>query len=386
MVRRRYSECFAVCIILCAMITPALAHAENTLVPFLSLTGAYDDNLFFSRSNTVDDFLVTVAPGITWEHRSELLTVKSSNIVEIDRYLDEKDLDTEKYDLALEGVYRFLPRWEGSWLLSYIKDTTLDRELQEETGFLIERSDRERYEAGGGISYEVSPVSSVGATYSFTGKDYESETLVDFDRHLVGLSYSRKLKTQSDTISVLPTYSSRDSDLNTIDEYSLGLAWDHNFSPIWKLHTLLGVRYDEIDFKRGGEDIDDWGVIVDAFLRRIGRTSSLTIGLRRDTRVTGRGTPVEVDRLYFRTAYSLTERLEAGFFGQLFVNRRLGESFSADSRYFELRPTLGYNITRNHKLILSYRYSNDYEEDLSDRTADRNEVWLTLNLTFPKKF
>ena len=382
--RQRILEIYRLGVLLVVLFSPAAVFPETKLVPSLNLTGEYDDNVFFSRDNIIDDFLFAVRPSINLEYQSELLSVNSLNGVEIDRYADEKGLDTEKYDLELNGVYRFLPRWNGSWLLSYIKDTTLDRELTQETGFLIERANRERYEASGGLSYELSQVSQVGINYSFTRKEYELPTLVDYDRHLVGLSYNRKLKNEIDTVSILPSYSSQDSDLNKLDQFILGLAWDHPFSSIMKVYALLGVRHTDVDFKQARDDQRDWGVIADVSLTRRGDISLLSLGLRRDVRVSGRGNVVEVTRLYLRTGYSLTERLNIGLFSQLFVNTGLGESFSLDNRFFELRPSIGYRITENHDLVLSYRYANDYNNNISDHTADRNQVWLTLNLNFPR--
>jgi len=379
---------FCVCLIISLFfyaLLPAVAQ-DITLVPSLEIRGEYDDNVLFTRTNEIDDYLTTIGPALTLDYATELLNLESKIAVGFLRYADEKDLNTENQRYVLNGGYRFTERWNLNGNFSYIKDKTLESEL-EETGLVNVREDRHRYNAGGGLSYQVSELSDMNINYIHTKTDYDFVGNVDYDYDAVTLSYNRRLKSERDIITVQPSYSSRDSEVSEADDYGLSFGWSHSFSETLQLRAFLGARYTEVRFGDERQDYENWGGTADISLRKTGEVSSTLIGYRRDLRTSAYGEAIEVDRIYCDLRRRVIGRLGIGFRGNLYFTRSEGNFDGEDSRYFEVIPSLNYQITENHTLELAYVYSREEDRNLAeDRERERNRVWIALNFTFPRKW
>jgi hypothetical protein len=277
--------------------------------------------------------------------------------------------------------------------LSYLKDTTLDSEL-EETGLVNRREDRERYSGGGGLSYQLSERSDVGMEYTHTKTDYDGPGQVDYDMDAVVLSYNRAFNNQRDLFTVQPYYTYRDSDISRADNYGLSFGWAHGFSETLNLTAFLGVRYTRTEqvipafwWFLEDEKVKEtnWGGVADVQLTKQGETLSGTIGYSRDLYFDDQGQPIETDRIRLTADRRITRRLRVGFSGSLYFTESEGEFQLEDSRHFELSPSLNYRLTERHLLRLAYSYAHHYDKTASDdETYDRHRVWIALDFRFPQ--
>jgi len=131
--------------------------ADVTIIPSLTLKGEYTDNVYFDRTDEVEDYIGHINPALEFGYVSELLDLNASADVDFLYYEDQTDLDTKNQLYELEGVYQIFERWKISGNGSYRKDTTHDSYL-EETGRVTVLEDLRRYTAGGGLSYEINTV------------------------------------------------------------------------------------------------------------------------------------------------------------------------------------------------------------------------------------
>ena len=386
-VKRASTIFFFVCLITSLLSLPPYSMAGDvTLVPSINLKGEYNDNVTFTRTNKKDDYLATVSPALTLDYVTEAVKLESKIILDVDRYADEKDLDTDRQRYVLNGGYQLKERWGVSGNLSYIKDTTLESEL-EETGIVNVRADRQRYNAGAGLSYQISEVSNMGIDYAYSRTDYDWPWYEDYDTDSISLSYNREFNNKLDVFTVQPRWSQRDSEVSQADDYGLSLGWTHQFSETFRLRAFLGGRYTEQSFNDGRQSDETWGGVADISLRKTGVVSSMDIGYSRNINNSTEGEQIEVDRIYCSFRQRVVRRLGVAFSGSLYFTRSESEFYNEDRRYFELTPSLYYQITENHSLNLAYSYSQEYDKMLTtDREAERNRVWISLNFRFPKKW
>jgi hypothetical protein len=358
---------------------------DIALVPSLDIRGEYDDNVLFERTKEIDDYLATISPALTLDYATELLNLESNMGVDFLRYADEKDLNTQNQRFALNGGYRFTERWALSGNFSYIKDTTLESEL-EETGLVNVRQDRHRYNAGGGLSYQVSELSDMNINYIHTKTDYDFVGNVDYDYDAITLSHNRHLKSERDIITIQPSYSNWDYEVSEMDNYGLSFGWSHSFSETLRLRAFLGARYTEVHFGDERQDYENWGGTADISLRKTGEISSTLLGYRHYFRTSASGEAIEVDRIYCNLRRGVIGRLGIRFSGNLYSTRSEDIFGGKNTRYFNVIPSLDYQITEDHTLQLAYVYSREEDKTLTaDPERERNRVWIALNFRFPRR-
>ena len=381
---------FCKCLIISFLSVPFIAVAKDvTVVPSITLRGEYDDNVYFTRTDEVDDYLAVISPALKLDYASELLNLEVNGIVDVLRYADENDLNTEKQRYAIDAGYQLMERWTLSGDFSYIKDTTLDSEL-EETGIVFVREDRDRYKAGAGLSYQVSELSDMGVNYAYSKTDYDEIGLEDYNTNHVSLSYNRRFNDGIDVFTIRPSFRRGSSDVSDVDGYRLNFGWTHLPSETYRLKIFLGARYTEQDYKDDRDTTSNWGGVADISLLKKAEIYSVLIGVGSDVYLRPDTDELnQVYKIYCNLTRRVTERFSAG------VNSRLSltqpdDADAIDDKeiwYFTVTPSLSYRLTEKHSLQLSYSYQQEYDKNLEDdRWRDRNRVWLSLNFNFPKKW
>jgi hypothetical protein len=353
------------------------------------LRGQFDDNVTFRRSDELSDYSGMVSPGFTLDYASELLEYKATAVVDVLRYAQEKDFNTEKQRYELDGGYRFAERWRGTGEISFVKDTTLDSQL-EETGIVYDRQNRERLRAGAGLFYQLSEVSDTGAEYRYERTNYEEEGLDDYDYNSFRLSYGRRFNNDLDRIRVEPGYTQGESDDSDVDGYRLVVRWTRLASETYRVGVALGVRYTTTDFKDDRDTRRNWGGVADINLVKTGESSSIEFGFKSDAYFEPSRSEIrQVYRLYGGYTRRIFERLSAGINARVSLSQSDDEDADDDDDvwYFAVDPFLSYRLTENYFLRLGYVYQQEYDKNVEDdERRDRNRISLTLNFNFPYKW
>jgi len=389
--------CFLVCLLICLVGFPLTAMAaEVRLAPFIRVQETYDNNVTFARTNEQDDYVTSLNPGLKLDYATEVLNLKSDAAVNILRYVEDSDLNTENYRFGLSAGYHYTDRYTLSGNLSYLRDTTLDSEL-EETGLVNVREDRERYNGGVGLSCRISERSDMGIDYTYMKTDYDAAGLVDYASDSLVLSYSRRLENQRDLFTVQPNYSQYDSDTSKVDNYGLSFGWSRAFSETMRASAFLGARYTRIEqtipdgsgwvVNDESETDTTWGGVADISFAKTGEVHSETIGYSRDLYYSSEGQPIETDRIYVTANRMVTERFGLGFSGSLYFTESEGEFRTKDARHFKLTPSLNYKLTEHHWLRIAYSYSQHYDKTVShDKRYDRHRAWILVHFKFPERW
>jgi hypothetical protein len=361
--------------------------SEVTLLPSLKVAGEYDSNITFERTDEIDDYSAIFSPGLNFGYTTELLTVRSQALVDVFRYFDETDFDTENQFYSLGAEYKLTERWNVSTSGSFRKDTTLDSYL-DETGRVTERKDRERFDIEGQTFFKATVLDEFGLGYRYGNVDFSGNDGVDYDTHLVTLVYNRFFNDFQDNSIVQTSYEYRETDEKEIEVYVFSLGWRHDFSQTLTGRALLGGRYLDVSYKDDRDDFDNWGGDIDISLIKKWETTSGTIGYQRGLRNAAEGEVVEVNKFYCDIQKMIYQRLGAGFRGQLFfTSEENDENSDKDTRYFLLNPSLFYKLTENHLLRLAYSYANEDDDSVdNDSIRDRHRVLLGLEFNFPFKW
>ena len=122
-----HSIALRVCLLPVFFLLPCGAMAaEITLAPSVDVTGGYDDNVFYTRTDQEADYVATVRPGFILDYDSELFNIRSRGSVDFLRYLHNSSLDRENYYAFFDGGVNLTERWNLRGNFSFINDTTLD--------------------------------------------------------------------------------------------------------------------------------------------------------------------------------------------------------------------------------------------------------------------
>lgn len=379
-----------VCLLLVFLLVPCGVMAEKiTLEPSVDVTGGYDDNVFYTRTDQEADYVATVRPGFILDYDSELFNIRSRGSVDFLRYLHNSSLNRENYYAFFDGGVNLTERWNLRGNFSFINDTTLDSQL-EETGIVSLRTDRKRYNGGGGLSYRLTDLSNAGLSYNHQTTRYGSDRYENYDFDSVRLSYDYRFNNGLDLFTVLPYYGYWKSDISSVNNYGLSFGLSHTFNETLSLEAFLGPRYTQTELTNRGVKATDsnWGGTVNIQLNKRWTLSSVSLGYSHDLTYSSNAgydaEPVNVDRIFCSARYNITSRFRAGFSGSFYMTESASTYGNQDRRYVELTPSLDYDITTRYSLRLAYNYSREFNNGLdSDPDRDRNRVWITFTGKFP---
>jgi hypothetical protein len=360
--------------------------AEITITPKLGVGGAYDDNVLFTTDDTVSTSIATVSPGVEVDYQTLLSSLSLSADFDILSYLDESDLDRTNQYYRLSGDHRIKERLTTSANFKFFRDTTLNSYLQE-TGRARDRLERDFFEAGGKVGYDITRINKITVGYRYQNVSYEGDALSDYYNHRANLYFSHRLKNERDTLSVGPSYYYRSNDLNEVDSFSFDFGWDRDWSSITSSFAGIGALYSNVKSSNGIDEDDNFGAKARIDLNFRGTVSSTIFRYFHDLRTTAEGDDVNVDNFYLGYSRLLSERFGFGINGRLVFSYKLfnQDADINDERYFWLEPRLFYQITEHLDLSLRYRYQNNVEflSDGSDLSKDRNTIWLELSYGLP---
>ena len=397
--------------VICGQPVTAWSGGDFTFNPTLELRGEYDDNIDFDNHDEISDWLGICIPALCFNWRTPRLEVEGTAGVEIRRYSDESEYDDEYQRYHLTSRYALTERLRLNSGASFIRDSTHDSEL-EETGVVVNFYRRDRYTLNGGFDYQFSERISTGINYTYTNTDYDSPTEQDYDNHSVVGHIGYVFDDGRDQGFLQPSYSHYKSDRSRVDNYGLSLGWIRTLTEKLTLTCYLGIRYTDTEYTWHGlrpvfnpgdgtiswrrvkhtETENDIGGTADISLAGNTETLEYEIGFNRDLSYTSDGSPIDRNRFKGSISWQASRRLRYAFDSSLYFSKS-NDNFSKDRRrsiyedtvYYYLHPHISYRISENHYLQFHYRYARNRDKTLSDnKSYDRNRVWLSLVLKFPK--
>ena len=384
-----YKILLSACAILLLFPTLRVYSAETRLLTSIGLKQEYNDNILFTRSDEIDDFISYVIPALNLTYATEILSLSALADWSGWLFWDNSDLNRINQRYGLNGSYRVTERWSVSADGRYVFDSTQDSQFDETGSVRPGLSDRQRLNLGAGLDYAVSERTNIGAEYEFQKTEFERDSSVDTTYNTVNAYYRRQLQNQKDVISIFPEFTWGTTDDWDAYNTTLNFRWEHPFSETLDTSVLVGLRNTHVDYDDDRDDTTNWGGVADIWLRKTGELTTGRVGLNNNLRTRENGDLINVTRLYADVDHRLSRRFGVGLRGNFYYSNLIEDDPADDDDrwYFDISPSAFYRVTEYHILRLLYSYGKETFLDVDgDDTRDRHRVWLQLTFNFPKSW
>ena len=398
---------FGLIVIIIVSVSLPAAHGDEFIVkPYVGVRGEYNDNIFFLSDNEVDDYTLTVKPGVELIERTERLQAKFSGEVAPFFYLDNSDLNDIDQDYKGRLGFQFTPLFSGRADAFFIIDNRPDRDIL--TSGLVQGIDqRKRYHFGAGTNYQLSEIAAVDLSYDWNRDDWEKEAFdrEDLTAHVANLGFlynlGRWLEVSTGRVNF--GYANYDYETSETDSFYGGIGLEHMFSEILTLEVDLGARYVDSEFDviklvptAAGlpfvrsvvetESNSGWGGIGQAILEYSSEKTRSNFLISRNLAATsGRTGPTDQYRLIFSVFHRFLEKMRFGLTTGYYRNKADEGDFSSsdiDEETFRIRPSIRWEFYDRYTLEGAYTYTY-VDDNAIDRNTTQNRIYLQLAYGLP---
>jgi hypothetical protein len=407
------------------MLNPmCFAQHRYEFTPSISVSGDYDDNLFLTPDNEVDDYITTVTPSLALRVRTQNTDMSARYAPSFVRYSDRDDLDTTrhlgnvtwgqqlsehlKFDLTdtyinsddpledefdVEGIRRTRNKYQVN-----VGRASVGYEFGAESKLSMGygREDRENDETTlddsvvqtpfGSLTYWFNVKNGIELTYTYTDVDYSRDNAApvndDYTGHEPGLRYIRRFSPHSRGY-VGYSYATREFDGITEDYvvHNGYVGVEHSFSPQYSISARGGYFVQANDISENQD-----GPTYSVSLTRTFARGSIVIGgdggwyeeyLVRDVRAASGFTKYYGG--YARLTYQVLEPVNF-FAGGSYRHDK--DEFDLSSDFVRANGGFTFSFMRWFSLTLSYTFADRNDDVESDSYTD-NRVTATLTAAKP---
>jgi hypothetical protein len=362
---------------------------EFDIIPFVALRQEYNDNLFFSVNDEIDDFITIITLGLEFDKETERILAELTGRIDRVLYAENDVLDATDQYYAGNLSYQITPRFSLLTEAGYSKDSRIDSDIAE-TGLVLRTAARERIRFVAGGNYFVTETTATSLTYLYDDIEYEDPEFVDSQEHSFNLGYNHQLD------KLLPTtmarinlrYTQWDFKNSLVDYYggTLGGSWD--YSEMLRLLFDFGIRYTRTEFAVGPnqETSKDWGGVGYLNFSYRGELTDVYLAISHDIKpASGRGGTTVNTSVAGRIAQNFSDKLSAFLFATYYKNKSKQGQLSAENineRTFRIRSGLYYDFNQDISLEAGYQYT--FVKDLLDYSeATRNLVYGEIRWQWP---
>ena len=209
----------------------------------LAFREEYNNNIFLTPSDKIDDFITTVSPELSLRTITENSHVGLSGRLQGNYYAENDGLNDVDQFFNTRIDHWLDPRLNLSGEFEYIKDSRADRDI-ETTGLVLDRFDRYRRKSLLSGKYLLSENTASTLTYAYVNQDFENPASADFDLHNANLMVTHRIA------KYLPSTSARlnlgyyryDYPNNEINNYRGTIGAGHDITERLGLTIDLGGR------------------------------------------------------------------------------------------------------------------------------------------------
>ena len=395
----------AIVLVTLVFVFPSVSGADEfKLIPSIAVREEYNDNIFYSYHDEVDDWITTVSPGLELIERTEQLDLNLSATVSPIFYADHSDWDDVDQNYGATGAYKITPLLGVNANALYDVSNRPDRDI-ETTGMVESVDERKRQDYGFGVDYQLTEIAAVALSFGYLRDDWDSN---DFDRQdlkaptaNVGFTYNLSQWWDS-TISRLNFGFGRyEYETSDTDNYFGSIGVQHWFSETVNLLVDVGARYTDADFDRRelvfvppssiqvrtvGDNNSDFGGVGQAILEIQGELTRGSIRIAHDIRpASGEGTVLQRTDVVLNISRRFAERSVIAISGGYYKNKADSDEFSfreTDEDTFFIRPRIRWKFFENYTLEAGYNFS--YMDDrVEKQDYRRNLVYLQVAYGLP---
>lgn len=378
------------------------AGAQNwEFEPKIKVGAEYDDNATLDirtdEEESLSGGLLELSAGM--KYSSDKTTFVFLPRALIRRY-DESEFDSE--DFFIRSDFDYTGRSNAFGIRAFFDEQSVrtaeransDLEIEDpddltddDTGRVVRFGDRTKWRLIPRWEYQVSNVSTIGATVDYFDIEYDDvleELLDDYTDTRINLNYSRKF---SNVNTALLTITGRkyesENVQNDIDGYGVMAGFQYALSPKMTLRAMAGFE----DTDQSGFDYDP-EVIANIILTRNLETIRLYAQYRRSLTGSGAGRLSVRDSLNLNFRRRLNEKISAGLGIRAYQSSGIDGSISVEDRdYVQLQSSFLWYISPGLVVEADYRYTvNDRGAIVGERSnANQVNLWFVYQpRTTPK--
>lgn len=372
--------------------------ANNSLTLSVSERQEYNDNIYYIKDNPLDDFIITVAPTITYKRETEKSDVTLKGKIASQHFRENKELNRTDQRVDIDFGSSITERITASGSLSLNKDSRPDRNI-DTTGIVMSDSVRKQLSCQLEGQYILSERSSVGLSSVLHKEKYKKDSedgVGDFNYRQAGLSFKRYM-TMDTTLEANVSYVLYEYPQQEIDNWSgtLGIVKKITEHLDGNLHlggratntTHYSYMYiiDETSFEIVKSPVEEktkkTGVVGRFGLSWKGKSTSSSLSAEHDLYASS-GTNATTQRfeVHFSFLKKLDTRFAAIFNGRFFHNRFYeSNDASEDKKIQTVRVQQGIQYQPNRWISLNayYRYTR-IEDRIGKEIIENNAAWLQI--------
>jgi hypothetical protein len=362
---------------------------ERRLILSLDAGEKYNDNIFFSYEDEIDDYVTVLTGGLKFINRSERGDLSLSGRVVNQDYADNDELDgTDQFYSGLLG-YRLTPHLRTTLNAAFSRDSQLDRDIGV-TGLLLGTAIRESQKYGLNMEYDLTEITSTSLSYGYTTQEYDNPEFADYNYHQAGWGLTHRLdKYWNNTTGRLNiNYGHYDYPTIGIDYYAGTIGFMHRLTEVWHLQVDVGARYTESEFHFLNLERTNsgWGGVGSLEFGYQGEYAAAGLTLSHDIgAASGRDGSVERSSGVLDLSYRFAEKVRAGVTTGYYRNIADAGDLAlndTDETTLNLSPSLQMGLTDYLRLDASYSYSQ-IDDNIIDKARERSVYLLKLRLDYP---
>ncbi len=394
-----------ICLVALVSTLPSGVRADDfKLIPSLAVREEFNDNIFGSYSDTLDDFITTLYAGLVLIERTERLDLKLSGEIAPFFYAEYTDLnDTDQNYWGRIG-YRISSELSVDAKALYDVSNRPDRDI-ETTGLLLSTERRKRQDYGLGLNYTFTEITAMALSVGYTRDKWDDVNLnrQDLKDYRAALNFTHNLgRWWHSTIGRLNMGLDR-YEFETSDTYNAyaTLGAQHWFSETINLLIDLGVRYTDADYlepqlvfvppfsyevqavETNNTSFGGVGQAILEIQKELTR-GSVSIGHRIEP-ASGRGRTVQRTHAILNLRRRLAVRSAVALATGYYKNTAEGDEFSfreTDEDTFFIRPSIRWEFFEKFTLDAGYDFS--YTDDrVENNDRRRNLIYLQVAYGLP---
>ena len=352
------------------------AQARMELVPSVSFSTAYDDNIFTTQEGS-GDAMMLVTPAVEAFYESPKTTFRGLYTFDMQRavgFSTLNSLDAKRHAMINTG-FQISPQFRLSLIGRYdVSDRPGD--LMFDTGVLLGRQRARRYQVTPAISVRVRPRTTITAQYDATKESLGADMRGDMYIARVGLS---RLQTTRDVWSV--NYLGR-TFANGADMFNPA-ATERSHAVLFGYNRAVGVG---TNFSlQGGPRASSYGNAKPELLANFSKQLRAgRFGLdywQGETIIMGIRGPVDIQSFSLKSSWPIRRNIEVGGHAGIFRSQTL---FQGHARVFHPEMVVSYSPGSSY--VVAGSYGIDFQkgdvrsEFLSDKEIVRHV--LKVSVTF----
>jgi len=377
-----------------ALSYPQNAYADQIILnASLGLQEEYNDNIFVSPKDEINDFITTISPELAFSRNAEYSNVGLLGRLDGIYYAENDELNDINQKVNSRIKHWLNPRLNLAGEFDYIKDSRPDRDI-ETTGLVLSSFIRYRRYFTLSGEYLAAENTAATLTYAYVNQDFEDPELADYNSHDANLTITHQLR------KYIPSTMARlNLDHNRYDypeieiiNYAATIGGSREINERLSLSVDLGGHYTQ---QRSHDE--DSGSTSLLNQNRSGFTGQLLVSYKGEftkenfslshfvKAASGRNAVTNRTAMVFDINHRFTD-IHRGFFkiGYFFNTAEKG-TFSTediDEKTLSIQPGVRFDIKEDVFLNAAYLFTK-IRDEVANESAKRNLIYMRLVIFYP---